>query len=77
MTNCTEYFFGLDYPSSFTSGGANEYVLSFNDNFMSVLGNEEILWNFYYNGDLAMESCSKVQFSTQLLLQFVYIERIH
>ena len=74
VTNCTEYFFGLDYPSSFTSGGANEYVLSFNDNFMSILGNEEILWNFYYNGNLAMESCSKVQFSTQLLLQFLYIK---
>ncbi|KAL5266802.1 hypothetical protein ACHWQZ_G004002 [Mnemiopsis leidyi] len=57
VTNCTEYFFGFDYPSSFVSGGANEYVLSFNENFMSVIGQGEVLWNFYYNGNVAMDSC--------------------
>ena len=59
--NCTEYFFGMSYPSSYTSGEATEYVISFNDEFVSVIGNQEVLWNFEYNGNLAMDSCYQVR----------------
>lgn len=27
---------------------------------MSVIGQGEVLWNFYYNGNVAMDSCYEV-----------------
>ena len=50
----------MNYPSSYDPNVGNDFVISFNDEFVSVIGNEEILWNLEYDGGLAMDSCNKV-----------------
>ena len=68
----------MNYPSSYRSGQVADYVISFNEEFVSIIGNGEVLWNLEYGSNLVMNSCYEVrlmhyQFFISLMISIVWL----
>ena len=58
IRNCTEYWIPLRYHSSYDkSGDSFSATFTFHKEYASVLSQGELLWNFYYDSDIAMDIC--------------------
>ena len=58
IANCTNDFFGMNYPPNY-SKKSSEYIITFNEDYVSVVGNGVVLWNFLYEGNFALDTCIK------------------
>ena len=60
IRNCTEYWIPLRYQTVFDEvGDSFSATFTFHKNYASVLSNGELMWNFYYDSDVAMDLCQE------------------
>lgn len=58
IRNCTEYWIPLRYHSSNNNAGdSSSATFTFHEDYASVLSNGQLLWNFKYDSDIAMDLC--------------------